>query len=325
MSAYKKLNKQDAYITTYTAHKRWAVSGSQFDSYGIDVIPSVAGIYSSSLKQLYYPTKQTVGNTLEIPSHSFDYYNQTTLYYSQSRSTVDGAFVISLPRSVVGTHLNPGVGLSFVVNEVQQILYASGTYWVDGYSNDPFQTNQIDTLGIDDDGDGNLYISASNPREYVGDIIYPHGIISITNPTYSEFLYNAWNGLTTLGEEGQITPGSTRLRKNLVLEWESSQPIFTHNYHCKVRDFEYNYTYNPSALSGSRGVVYDNNGDVYSTSGSIDKGDRHDNVTGSAFQPYFTTVGLYNDANELVAVAKTNQPIPKSANTDMTIIVKIDI
>ena len=326
MSAYKKLNKQDAYITTYTAHKRWAVTGNQFSSYGINIIPSVTGVYSNSLKQLYYPTKQTVGNATEIPSHSFDYYNQTTLHYSQSRNSVDNAFVISLPRSVVGTHLNPGVGLSFIISEVQQILYVSGTYWVDDYSNDPFQTNQIDTLGIDDDGDGNLYISASNPREYVGDIIYPHGIISITNPTYSEFLQNAWNGLTTLEEEDELSMGTSRsLRQNLLLEWESSQPIFTHNYHCRVRDFEYNYTYNPSALSGSLGTAYDSNGDIYSTSASINRGDRQNNITGSSFQPYFTTVGLYNDSNELIAVAKTGQPIPKSANTDMTIIVKIDI
>lgn len=328
MSAYKKLNKQDAFITTYTAHKRWAVTGDQFSSYGIDVIPNVAEVYANSLKQLYYPTKQTTGNVTEIPSHSFDYYYQTTLNYPESRNPVDNAFVLSLPRSAVGTHLNPGVGLSFVINEVQQVLYVSGTYWVDDYSNDPFQTNQIDTLGIDDDGDGNLYISASNPREYVGDIIYPHGIISVTNPIYSQFLYNLWNGLGILsGEEDELLDpvAAKKLRANLVLEWESSQPIFTHNYHCKIRDFEYNYTYNPSALSGSTGTVYSSDGEVYSTSGSINKGDRQNNITGSVFQPYITTVGLYNDANELIAVGKMAQPVPKSANTEMTIIVKIDI
>jgi hypothetical protein len=328
MSTYKKLNKQDAFITTYTAHKKWAVTGDQFSSYGINLIPSVTGVYGNSLKQLYYPTKQTIGNVTEIPSHSFDYYNQTTLNYPESRNPVDNAFVISLPRSVVGTHLNPGIGLSFIINEVQQILYASSMYMVDEYSNDPFQTNQIDTLGIDDDGDGNLYISASNPREYVGDIIYTHGIISITNPIYSEFLKNAWNGETVLTEEEGLSPGElgdTKLRKNLVLEWESSQPIFTHNYHCKIRDFEYNYTYNPSALSGSIGTAYNSDGEIYSTSSSINKGDRRNNITGSAFQPYITTIGLYNDANELIAVGKTTQPVPKSANTEMTIIVKIDI
>ena len=325
MSAYKKLNKQDAYITTYTAHKKWAVTGDQLSSYGINLIPIVTGVYSSSLKQLYYPTKQTIGDVTEIPSHSFDYYNQTTLNYPESRNPIDKAFVISIPRSVTGTHLNPGIGLSFVITEVQRAQYLQEGYTVDNFTNDPFQTDRIDTLGIDDDGDGNLYISTSNSREYVGDIIYPHGIISITNPTYSEFLQNLWGGIDPVTGQPVGRPEATQLRKNLELEWESSQPIFTHNYHCKIRDFEYNYTYNPSALSGSRGIVYSSDGEIYSTSGSINKGDRHNNVTGSAFQPYITTVGLYNDANELIAVGKMAQPVPKSANTEMTIIVKIDI
>ena len=55
------------------------------------------------------------------------------------------------------------------------------------------------------------------------------------------------------------------------------------------------------------------------------KGDRNKNVTGGAFQPYKTTEGLYNDANQLIAVGKMSQPVPKPANTEMTIIVKIDI
>jgi hypothetical protein len=326
MSAYKKLNKQDAFITTYTAHKRWAVTGDQFENYRIDLIPIVTGVYEASLRQLYYPTKQTVGDATEIPSHSFDYYNQTTLTYPESRNPVDKAFVLSLPRSVTGTHLNPGIGLSFVINEVQRAQYSEEAYYVTTYTRDPFQVNKVDVLGIDDDGDGNLYISASNPREYVGDIIYPHGIISITNPTYSEFLQNLWGDINPLtGEQVRTREEATVLRKNLVLEWESSQPIFTHNYHCKIRDFEYNYTYNPSALSGSKGTVYSSDGEIYSTSGSINKGDRHNSITGSAFQPYITTIGLYNDANELIAVGKMAQPVPKSANTEMTIIVKIDI
>jgi hypothetical protein len=49
------------------------------------------------------------------------------------------------------------------------------------------------------------------------------------------------------------------------------------------------------------------------------------NVTGSDFQPYITAVGLYNEANELIAVGKMSQPLPKSAQTEMTIQIKLDI
>ena len=34
---------------------------------------------------------------------------------------------------------------------------------------------------------------------------------------------------------------------------------------------------------------------------------------------------VYNDANDLIAVAKMAQPVPKSADTDMTIKVQLDM
>jgi len=142
-------------------------------------------------------------------------------------------------------------------------------------------------------------------------------MIIITNPEYALLLQQAW-----AGENPEIIPST---RNNLVLSWKSSQPIYTHNYHCKIRDFEYNYTYNPTVVSSSVGTVYDNSDEIYSTSGSINKGDLTSNITGSSFRPYITTVGLYNDSNELIAVGKVNRPVPKTQDTEMTIIVKIDI
>jgi hypothetical protein len=44
----------------------------------------------------------------------------------------------------------------------------------------------------------------------------------------------------------------------------------------------------------------------------------------SSFSPYVSTIGLYNDAQELLAVAKMAAPTPISANTDMTFLVKFD-
>jgi len=318
MSAYKKLNKQDAYITTYTAHKSWAVSGSSLPLYNTDTV-LVTGSYLNKYQQLYYPTKISGS----IVSHSFDYSNQTTLYYSQSRDLATGSFAIQFTPDVYGVAIKPndGFSISFSPTAIKAAAVLQEGYAKEGYVNEyapildgskPVKPNPVksDTLKIIDDGEGNLFISGSSPRDYVGDIVYNQGSVIITDVTYSALLRLA----------------RTSTAWSLIsFNWKSSLPIFTHNYHCRLRESEYNLTYNPSALSSSLKTVYDSNGDIYSISASISNGYLNDNVTGSAFQPYITTVGLYNDANELIAVGKMSQPVPKSANTDMTIIVKIDI
>ena len=323
MSAYKKLNKQDAYITTYTAHKHWAASGSEFDVYGIQVIPYLSDTYLSGIRQLYYPPKIS-GSLI---SHSFDNYLDSTLYNPDVRNLQEGSFLISIPQKLFGVELNPESEIDLRINQVQQTLYVNSGYWGTNYTNDPISTIPVNLVSMIDDGEGGLYLSGSSPRQYIGDIIYPHGMIVITDPTYATTLQNAWYGENPFLETGiLVSPKPKPLtRKNIVLTWQSSQPIFTHNYHCRVRDFELNYTYNPSTISGSLGTVYDSNLDVYSTSSLINTGILNSNVTGSSFTPYITTVGLYNDANELIAVGKLNRPVPKTQDTDMTIIVKIDI
>jgi hypothetical protein len=323
MSTYKRLNKQDAFITTYTAHKPWAVTGSAFSAYSITYNPNVTGTALNSLQQLYYPTK-VLGN---ITSHSYDYYNQTTLYQSQSRNLTTGSFQLNIPRALFGTAIKPQDG--FMLKADSATLRNIGAVFefavADGYvSTLDFRTKgpirpEDDVIAtptsatILDDGEGLLYLSGSSPRTYVGDIIYPHGTVVVTNRTHAAVLSTAMGG----SSRGTV--------QGVQLTFKSSQPIFTHNYHCKVREFENNFTYNPSALTSSLKTVYDNEGNIYSTSASISDGRLNNNVTGSSFAPYITTVGLYNDANELIAVGKLNRPVPKPANTEMTIIVKIDI
>lgn len=317
MSAYKKLNKQDAFITTYVAHKSWAITGSQFSSYGITYDRSIAGNDLNSLQQLYYPTKISGS----VPSSSFDYYPQTTLHQSQSRELTTGSFLLSIPRDLYGTAVKPESFRFTLTQNAYEIFYpVVAGYIADGYLQTFDSTGRRPPRGdwepiptvsnvILDDGEGQLYISGSSPRNYVGDIIYPHGMAIITDISVASFAAGTV----------RFFPSTT------TLSFKSNQPIFTHNYHCKVRESEFNFTYNPSALSSSLKTVYDNNNVIYNTSSTVSTGELNNNITGSEFQPYITTVGLYNDANQLIAVGKVNRPVPKSANTEMTIIVKIDI
>ncbi len=50
----------------------------------------------------------------------------------------------------------------------------------------------------------------------------------------------------------------------------------------------------------------------------------YDFATGSYFSPYVTTIGLYNELYQLVAVGKLSQPIPISLYTDTTFVVNFD-
>jgi hypothetical protein len=294
MSAYKKLNKQDAYITTHTAHKTWVVDVEDFSKYGIET-HIATGSYLRSLQQLYYPSKLQG----EIISHSYDYYNQTTLHFSESRNLNTGSFILSIPRDMYGVNIQPG--LQIRLGGDSNLLYVDIAYWDSGYTDESLGSGGV---LIGDDKEGNLYIVGSSPIKYVGDIIYTHGIAVITDLTYVAMM--------------DTTPITN-------VAYRTSHPIFTHTYQCKIRESEFNHTHNPSAISSSIKTTYDNIGDIYSISASYSDGVRNNNITVEEFQPYITTVGLYNDASQLIAVGKLAQPVPKSANTEMTITVKIDI
>ena len=336
MSTYKKLNKQDAYITTYAAHKPWAVYGSQFSSYGITIQSTGTGYTLQNLQQLYYKNKNSNGT---VPSHSFELYNQSTLFFSSSRNLTTGSQIFSIPRQLYGVSIKPGTfKVTIPPTEVSILGPVLRDYVTDGYIQelptfyidnfegsgiarpprdwdpdpvDPTPSLPIQTYTFQDDAEGNLYVSGSSINEKVGDIIYPHGMAIITDRRYTNFV--------------EAANANKFTRARVTMSFDNTQPIFTHNYHCKIRESEYNFTYNPSALSSSLKTVYDNDGNTYSTASAVSDGVIKNNLSGSAFQPYITTIGLYNDANQLIAVGKTGQPIPKSANTEMTIIVKIDI
>ena len=73
----------------------------------------------------------------------------------------------------------------------------------------------------------------------------------------------------------------------------------------RARNSEFNYSENPSYISGSTGeVIYD-----YFINNP---------------QTYMTSIGLYNDSNELLAVAKLSKPLNKDFTKEALVRVKLD-
>ena len=48
-------------------------------------------------------------------------------------------------------------------------------------------------------------------------------------------------------------------------------------------------------------------------------------VTSSTFAPYITTIGLYNDAGQMLAIAKLAQPVRKRSDVDMNFLIRLDL
>ena len=340
MSAFKQLNRQDVYVTDYTSNKQWYASGSTIEEYGLEVLRGFSGStpgypYPSDLRNGRHQ-KLTYDSTFHnyytgslgtgVFSGSFDLSLQTTLTLTGSRSSSAEVAVISIPRDVYGIGLQPGTVMmkpfqeetdqynvdgyvsanNYVEDYVERLNYWYGTDKVDleDYTHpegdyvdesvsqyvDDDDTLKYERLEVVDDGEGRLILSGSGAsytqkERVVGDVIYNQGQIIITDPDVARYY-------------------STYARH--IVHWKSKLPIYTYNVHCTIKETELNSTLNPSAITGSNGVI-------------------QNNITGSQFRPYITTVGLYNEANELLAVAKTNKAIPKSENVDMTFVIKLDI
>ena len=86
----------------------------------------------------------------------------------------------------------------------------------------------------------------------------------------------------------------------------NSEETITSDYvFVRARNSEFNYSENPSFISGSTGEVI------------------YDNFINSP-QVYLTTVGMYNDSNDLLAVAKMSRPLLKDFTKEALVRVKLD-
>jgi hypothetical protein len=105
-----------------------------------------------------------------------------------------------------------------------------------------------------------------------------------------------------LWESIQLGTGATT---NPGFEARRTENVSTSHYFVRATNREFNYSNNPSYVTGSDGSFAE-----------------------STFvndpRTFITTVGLYSDANELIAVAKTSQPIAKSFDKEVLIKVKLD-
>ena len=85
---------------------------------------------------------------------------------------------------------------------------------------------------------------------------------------------------------------------------DSEEKVTSQYYFTRVKNSEFNYTTNPSFIDEQGNLRFQSMAD----------------------QPtvYITTVGLYSNAGDLLAVAKLSKPLPKDFTKEMLVRVKLD-
>jgi hypothetical protein len=92
---------------------------------------------------------------------------------------------------------------------------------------------------------------------------------------------------------------------DVELRARSAESISSTHYFVRLRNKEYNYSNNPTFYNADTGTL-------------VQSDFRNDP------RVYITTVGLYNDANELLAVAKLSKPVRKSFDEELLLRVRLD-
>ena len=290
-----------AYLADFTQYNQTLVYNSAKQLYYTNFLSSSTG--DNVAQPVLVPGFNLSGNVLigEIESPLYDNFLQSTLVPTRFWPTASGAEigVISIPSKLFGEYIQP-TSLKMVVDYVNNAT---------SYS-----------IILVDDGEGNLVIDSTTVN--VGNVIYPQGMIIYTN--FASY-FNEGYGISFYGVGeygggfGVLPSASDVINNNMTLSFSSSYTIYEAQYKCTLRESEFNATLNPSAQTGGSLITVNSSSFYQRGDGTL-----ANNVTGSYFSPYVTTVGLYDEAQNLLAVGKLAQPLPTSATTDTTILINID-
>ena len=351
MAAYKTLNSQDIIISPLEVSKGFSFEGNALTASNVAIdrylgnkfAPQESTGYITEYSQsaIYYQTQQLYysnfvsssnGNvqkanilkinvdgttTGKIASNAFENFIPTNLLpqrfwltssYSAASLTGDGYGTVEYGDTVYGISIfEPKIATmsipralfgDYIIPKSIIISTDSGSYFDDGEGRLQMHTPKNELKSIT-----------------VGNVIYEHGIIVFTGGTrqegtgesgsYGDAEYGSgFYGGRTVGNNDSENFVKT---SNITCSFSSSFTIYETQYKCTIGESEFNYTLNPTMINSGSNI-----------------GAMQSFATESYFDPYVTTVGLYNNDQELLAVGKLAQPLPTSKTTDTTILVNID-
>jgi hypothetical protein len=273
------------------------------------------------------------GQLNDSPSKAiYSQYRQLLLNPNDTRFTTAGSgstdyiYVVNFKRNRLKERLDAG-------NFELPLRYMSASLDVNATgSNVDVSSSVVFTL-IDDSALAAATIGDSGRRYNIVSGSINGGVYNSTAPVYYGLAYPDYGTLILDGKmldqqlnfqttTGSSVEGNNHFRlfhsisgSSLLTNPETSDPygflarnsekVTSTHYFVRIKNAEYNFSNNPSYVTGSDGLL-------------------RQSTFISDPKTYITTVGLYNDSQELLAVAKLSKPLLKSFQREALIRVKLD-
>jgi hypothetical protein len=289
------------YLSVYQTSSLLSTAAVQFDIAYADLLGSGSALYNPIVPQNSY-TKTIYGQYRSLILED----ENANFIFGSGNNVVTGSFfwVLSIERANYKQSLFPG----------SLNLQLSGSGGIVNLTDDSLD-NPVSTFI----GSTRVYQLISGSNGTAGSLansgyVAGSGSYGLVFPDLGTILINPF----AISQSIQLFPSrsnnsdglnNTRLFNSIVLGDSfalNSQETITSDYvFVRARNSEFNYSENPSFISGSTGEV------IYS------------NFI-NAPQVYITTVGMYNDSNDLLAVAKMSRPLLKDFTKEALVRVKLD-
>jgi hypothetical protein len=154
---------------------------------------------------------------------------------------------------------------------------------------------------------GLLFTNSSGTGNAVGNLFYQAGIAVITASVFGSavIMNNLSDGVEAVLTGSSISGSCDALRHRINnLSFNNTTEINSKIYFCRVPHNKYNYSANPTYLTGAQIRVKD--------------------VASDTPIAYITTIGLYSSTGELLATAKLSEPLRKDPTNELTLRVRLD-
>tara|TARA_B110000858_G_scaffold52653_1_gene61054 strand:- start:2130 stop:5306 length:3177 start_codon:yes stop_codon:yes gene_type:complete len=159
--------------------------------------------------------------------------------------------------------------------------------------------------------DNNYDNGTAYQENVVGNVFYEHGIIALTNTNFPRY----WSGSLHTGTANVGNDSTALFSDNYRLQLKNTRELYEQSIKCHTKASDFNLTTNPTA----RKTIIGNCSEILSNQ------ELADFAKDPVFNPYVTTIGLYDEYGRLLGIGKLARPIQKLKNVDMTFIIKFDI